>query len=420
MGQAVNLFFASGEVGSGGGGPAGGGLAASGGFDGSSGSLPGLEDDEALARRLAAEGAGASAEDEVRAPIPTRMDRLYGDEYGGYAGPPAQRRPPANPVPHTVVDAFRDFNFEEAKQHAAEAGQWLLVNLQSTSAFGSHQLNRDTWRNDMVASLVQENFTFFQAYDMVEEGQKVQHYYKAYDLPAILVVDPVTGAPMRHWTGFLDAERVVEELMPFLETSIHDPGAARLAAGLKRRRGDGSRQARARAAAACLRGGTALQPLSEEEELRRAIEASLEQPGGSGGPAEGECSAVLCGGRCAGQQQQQQQQPEQQQAPAPPAPPAAEVAAEAAARLPAEPAAPDGCRVAVRLPDGRRPQRRFPRAAPVSALYDYCLTLSEEAAGGRPFTLAHTVPGAPDLASGEQALEEAGVADSMLALRWAS
>ena len=36
--------------------------------------------------------------------------------------------------------------------------------------------------------------------------------------------------------------RLAEELMPFLECSIHDPGAARLAAGLKRRRGDASRQ----------------------------------------------------------------------------------------------------------------------------------------------------------------------------------
>ena len=31
--------------------------------------------------------------------------------------------------------------------------------------------------------------------------------YKIYELPATLVVDPVTGAPMRMWAGFLNAER---------------------------------------------------------------------------------------------------------------------------------------------------------------------------------------------------------------------
>jgi hypothetical protein len=30
------------------------------------------------------------------------------------------------------------------------------------SQFASHQLNRDTWRNDMVASLVKANFVLFQ------------------------------------------------------------------------------------------------------------------------------------------------------------------------------------------------------------------------------------------------------------------
>lgn len=47
----------------------------------------------------------------------------------------------------------------------------------------------------------------------------------------------------------------------------------------------------------------------------------------------------------------------------------------------------------MRLPDGRRGQRRFPASAPVAALYDYCLSQSEEAAAGRPFTLAQAFPG---------------------------
>lgn len=70
---------------------------------------------------------------------------------------------------------------------------------------------------------------------------------------------------------------------------------------------------------------------------------------------------------------------------------------------------PPSCRPspspAVRLPDGRRVQRRFPGAAPVAAVYDLCLAHSEEAAGGRAFTLAQAGPGA---------LATAGVAGVLL------
>ncbi len=51
------------------------------------------------------------------------------------------------------------------------------------------------------------SYTPLQVYDAVEEAQKLLAYYKIYELPATLVIDPVTGAPMRQWTGFVIAER---------------------------------------------------------------------------------------------------------------------------------------------------------------------------------------------------------------------
>ena len=44
-------------------------------------------------------------EDEVRAPLPTRVERLYGDQYQA----PAPPRRAENAVPRSAVDAFRDF-----------------------------------------------------------------------------------------------------------------------------------------------------------------------------------------------------------------------------------------------------------------------------------------------------------------------
>ena len=37
-----------------------------------------------------------------------------------------------------------------------------IVNIQSTSQFASHQMNRDTWRDEMVRALVENNFVLFQ------------------------------------------------------------------------------------------------------------------------------------------------------------------------------------------------------------------------------------------------------------------
>ncbi len=60
----------------------------------------------------------------------------------------------------------------------------------------------------------------------------------------------------------------------------------------------------------------------------------------------------------------------------------------AAARLPPEPAdGPSALRVAVRLPEGPRAQRRFERSNTVAALHDWVVTLSGEAAA-RKFVLS--------------------------------
>jgi hypothetical protein len=49
---------------------------------------------------------GAGQEEEVRAPLPSKVERLYGD----FNQPGAARATRAqNPIPHNALDAFRDF-----------------------------------------------------------------------------------------------------------------------------------------------------------------------------------------------------------------------------------------------------------------------------------------------------------------------
>ena len=46
-----------------------------------------------------------------------------------------------------------------------------------------------------------------QVTDQAEQGNKVAGFYRLTALPAISIIEPVTGAKLRHWTGFVEAHR---------------------------------------------------------------------------------------------------------------------------------------------------------------------------------------------------------------------
>lgn len=160
-------------------------------------------------------------EDEVRPPLPVKRDTLYGDT-------------PLFRHQSSAMVAFRNFDeeskrsavwesnessastangsrdnlaslysppfalmyqgsFDQAKIEASLQGKWLLINLQSNEEFSSHMLNRDTWSNEAVAQTIRTNFIFWQVYYDTSEGKKVCTYYNLITLPAVLVIDPITG-----------------------------------------------------------------------------------------------------------------------------------------------------------------------------------------------------------------------------------
>jgi hypothetical protein len=103
--------------------------------------------------------------------------------------------------------------------------------------------------------------------------------------------------------------------------------------------------------------------------------------------------------------------------------------AEAEARLPAEPepSSVGVVRVAVRLGDGTRVQRRFSASSSTKVLFDFIMSLSLEAAerGGRAFDFALAEPGAKPLPNpyeaqgAEMTLEDAGLSGSvLLVMKW--
>ncbi|CAM6027963.1 unnamed protein product [Sphagnum balticum] len=384
-----------------------------------------------------------AGEDYVRPPLPVKREALYEDIFHYRAH---RMTPPPNQA--TSVDAFRNFEdeanqrpgwgpgeassqaspvggmagsrdslaalyrppfvlmfqgtFEQAKSEAARQGKWLLVNLQSTREFSSYMLNRDTWAHEAVKDTVGTSFVFWQVYDDTEEGRKVCTYYKLILMPTTLVLDPLTGQKMRAWEGMISAERFLEDLVPYMDRGPMDRQPIGVPPQKRPREStpnvmDSSRD-------------VSRVDLDEDDELQRALAASLEDPTAQV-PDAGNLESTT-----------QFVEPELAKKELPNA-----VAGEASKpitypELPEEPVLsnPSICRVGIRFPDGRRGQRKFSKTDPIKLLWSYCSSQVPEAANGRKFHLNQTIPGATltlDYSS-EANMLEAGVANSMLSMTW--
>lgn len=44
-------------------------------------------------------------------------------------------------------------------------------------------------------------------YDNTASGSRIKSFYKVTEIPSILIIDPVTGALMQDFKGFVEAER---------------------------------------------------------------------------------------------------------------------------------------------------------------------------------------------------------------------
>ncbi|KAM7256442.1 hypothetical protein ACFE04_012183 [Oxalis oulophora] len=248
-------------------------------------------------------------------------------------------------------------SFEKAKCTSAGQNKWLIVNLQSTKEFNSHMLNRDTWANDAVGQIISINFMFWQVYDDTTEGQKVSTYYKLSSFPAVLVIDPITGQKMRSWSGMVQAESFLEDIVSFIDRCPMDHLAS-----IKQKPID-------------------ISPPTKE------LEVSNE--------ADKETLLVE------------------------EATPVTEKPAVCYPLLTEEPKVDRNllCRVGIRLPEGRRVQRSFLRTDPIQLLWSFSdLQLGE--IERKPFKLAQAIPGATKYLDYDSKLTfgESGFANSMISI----
>ncbi|KAK6921422.1 UBX domain [Dillenia turbinata] len=225
-----------------------------------------------------------------------------------------------------------------------------------------------------------------EVYDDTSEGRKVCTYYKVDSIPAVLVIDPITGQKMRSWFGMIHPDRLLEDLLPFMDGGPKDHHVT-------------LSHKRPRESPRPLSCKTQDETNDEDVEVQKALAASLEE---------------LHDSREIHSKSDDVSNRDEEE----------EMATTKKLSYPSLPEEPKGdrsllCRVGVRLPDGRRLQRNFFRNDPIQLLWSFC---SSQLEGGdaRAFRLTQAIPGASKVLDFDSKLtfEESGLANSMISVTW--
>uniref|UniRef100_K3WN05 UBX domain-containing protein n=1 Tax=Globisporangium ultimum (strain ATCC 200006 / CBS 805.95 / DAOM BR144) TaxID=431595 RepID=K3WN05_GLOUD len=356
---------------------------------------------------------GGYSDDEVRAPDPSKRQRLVGasfegmplrrihDQYRDFAAESIAAINAASEMP-SISSAFgpsvgddsssraRDLSalfqppiaimyqgtYADARMHAKNENKWLLVNIQDEIVFASHMLNRDTWADDVVQNLVASGFVFWQNYWASEHGKKFCTLYQIdrETLPMIVIIDPRSGEIVQKWTGFLEPQDMTEKLSDFCCTYPMDEA------------GSSAPEPAARS--------TNIEDASEDAQLAAAIAASLQ----NGDDSDMEESKEE-------HEEEDDDEVEEEE--------------EVLETLEPEPAdgTPDVTRVQIRAPDGSRLTRRFLKSDPMSKLWIFVKEQIPEARG-RAFELRTAFPPAAVEFSDTASFSDKKLENASLMVKW--
>jgi hypothetical protein len=106
----------------------------------------------------------------------------------------------------------------------------LIVNLQDTTEFASQQLNRDTWKDSAVQSLIEAQCVFWQSARQALDAQRFSTRYNIGTYPATALIDPRTDEMVRVWYGFVDPEKLSDECESRSLSCLNDVAAPRVRA----------------------------------------------------------------------------------------------------------------------------------------------------------------------------------------------
>jgi len=242
-------------------------------------------------------------DENVRAPIPQRKEVLMAPDPMDHLRPlianPYQMRQQLNqsiPSPFypnsDAIDPFGDFateselnerakssrleqlfqpptkimfkgTLEEAKHHAQEKKQWVMVNIKMFGEFSCEVQNRDLWSDKDVQDFVRANFIFLQLSNTSSEGETFLRRYPTDSFPYIAILDPRTGERVKLYSYHLSPSEFLGEVTEWLsEHSLEDFDLKMSSFGDQPRKTTPNRSGE-------------LIGLSEEEQIEAAIAMSL-------------------------------------------------------------------------------------------------------------------------------------------------
>ncbi|CAN8324453.1 unnamed protein product [Cochlearia groenlandica] len=313
------------------------------------------------------------------------------------------------------IDLVFEGSFEEAKSVSSRENLWLLVNLQSRTEFASLKLNRDLWSNDAVLESVRSRFVLWQVYDHTTQGKKISNFYRIDSgPPAVLVIDPITGQKMRMWSGAIDAQSFLEDLVRFMEEGPNEHIYSLI------------RKRYPEAKVTCLSSYNTFQapPPSwgEEFEEEDACSSSnnIEQIMVPSWGEEFEEEDAFSSSNNIEQTMVPSwgEEFEEEDACS---------SKETWLEYPDLTEEPNEdcdrnivCGICVRFPDGRRKQRRFLKTEPVQLLWSFCYSNMDDSDKKKLFKLVHAIPGAcKTLDYGDNlTFDQSRLANSMISVAW--
>ncbi|XP_004955104.1 plant UBX domain-containing protein 7 [Setaria italica] len=135
---------------------------------------------------------------------------------------PQQQQDSLHALYQPPVDLMFVGSFHDAKVRATREDRFLLVNLQTLIGAGHFQSmlhNRDLWSDEQVKNAVKESFMLFlvqksstSSFHYLDQCSKVCSFYRLEDdqLPAVLILDPITGQLLNKWSGPMTPDEFME------------------------------------------------------------------------------------------------------------------------------------------------------------------------------------------------------------------
>lgn len=351
-------------------------------------------------------------EDGLRAPDPVRQQVLIGSGGGGRSGRavgPDMRIALSRAEDPSVQWLFPPPNhlsfpgsLQEARTICKEEKKWLIVNIQQHTIFSSQILNRDTWVNDGVITILRSNFIFWQRGNTSRDGMDYVARYAVTEeeLPRIAILDPRTGAEILVILGYIPPEEFAMTVLEFLtDNSVEGLDAPVVRQHTVDRRRLGTKNSTAVQQSV----STSVSAAEEDEDAAESMatdDDDYEYKTDLSASDKSSFKSVTVA------------------APAPipvPAPPVKTW------DVPEEPGVTDSdtCKISIKLANGKNLVRRFRKTDLVSALFGVAASQVPEAGvEGRPFDICTTFPTKSLSPFEDQTLEDQKLIGSALVMRW--